>query len=391
MSRNQSSINAFFKNLFWKISRRDYVAFNPSLQVSGFGENYSILYKKLADDQKILPVRYNYHIKKFWELSYQIKGTGKGRLRYSVSTPNDEPFCITELNVSLPFDWTVDLTDKEIYGNGEKIPFVNSKQFPLESPWFIGHFEFKTENGNYKRTTGHRIRRDLVDSCEADYYQGQVYSNYDENAAMLSQEILDKIAPFINHKGRLLDIGCATGLIVEHALNNGFDAEGVDFSGWAVEQANKRTGGKCKVLNIDNASASEFRNRYDVITMHSVIEHLKFPERALDLLFDICTPGGVVYVQTLNSDSLMHSFMKEDWGGYTDYTHQSPWISNKWLLETSKKLGFEVLMVRNYHLWNDNVYDSVWQALSMAFEFAPLNTLLEDGFGDAVELILRKP
>ena len=44
---------------------------------------------------------------------------------------------------------------------------------------------------------------------------------------------------------------------------------------------------------------------------------------------------GVVYVETLNADSLMHRIMGDDWCGYSDFTHRSPWITADWLLETA--------------------------------------------------------
>ena len=143
--------------------------------------------------------------------------------------------------------------------------------------------------------------------------------------------------------GRFLDVGCATGLLVAAAQRRGLDAEGVDIYEWAVEKANARTGGRCRALDMDRAETSNFKSPYDIVVMHSVIEHLAEPERALRLLFEITRPDGIVFIQTLNADSLLHKLLGNDWEGYADYTHRSPWITAHWLETTALHIGFEVV------------------------------------------------
>jgi SAM-dependent methyltransferase len=178
---------------------------------------------------------------------------------------------------------------------------------------------------------------------------------------------------------------------VEEASKRGLDAEGVDFSEWAIGEANKRTADRCRVMNLDVATALDFPVAYDIITMHSVIEHLADPQKVLDLLFQISRPGAVVYVQTLNADSMMHKIMETQWEGYTDFTHKSPWISRDWLTGASIKTGFEVVKVKTDGAWCENKHDEVWSAFKFVIQSYPSSLLLEEAWGDFLEVILRHP
>lgn len=385
-------LKKLIKQTLFRTLGRDYFILNPAwISIGTFGASDLIGPATVPNNMYRLPVRYNYHTPPNWNLHYDIKGNSSGRLRFSLSTPNEPPFCQLEFNTDLPFSWVVRLDGDSISGNNTVIPIVDGRTIPKTAVWLVGEFEFYSEQqGVLYRKTGHRVKLNKG-ALDASYFEGLVYHSYEKESAHYPQEILDIVRRYHTLVGRLLDVGCATGLLVEYALNQGMDAEGVDCSSWAIEKANARVLGSCRILDFDGAAPSDFQAPYDVIILHSVIEHLADPERALKLLFSLCRPDGVVYIQTLNADSLMHTLMKEDWGGFTDYTHKSPWITADWLSSTSQRLGFEILHLRRYHIWNDNGYDDVWRSFAVLIQTYPASVILEDHFGDIVEVVLRKP
>ncbi|MEP6740889.1 MAG: class I SAM-dependent methyltransferase [bacterium] len=385
----RTKVARLIKMVLRKVSRRDYLILNPNW-VSLGGEGYNLMSNGRAN-KRYLPVRYSYHTPQDWNLRYDIRGHQFGVLQYSLSAPQQEPFCKVELNVQLPFTWTIKLEDQGLTGNGSHLPCVPRRQLPNKTPWLVGNLKFQSvQNETFYRRTGHRVRLE-PGVADADYFNGLVYDSYAEDAVCFPKEILKTVGRFHPLEGKILDIGCAMGLMVAEAHSRGLDAEGLDYSPWAVEQANHRTADRCRVLDLDKAVLSDFNSTYDIITMHSVIEHLGNPKHALELVYGLCRPGSVVYIQTLNADSLMHRIMGEDWGGYTDYTHQSPWITADWIEGTAKELGFEVEYLRRYYVWNDNTYDDVWRSFSSFAEIYPANVILEDQFGDAIEVVLRRP
>lgn len=375
------------KQLLRKIIRRDYLILRPDWHEVHFADEGILIVPR--EKTTYLPVRYNYHCFEKWELRYEIIGNDSGQLRYQIAVPNEPPFCSIEIEICLPFIWNVSLVDEGILmGNGNPLPV--SRPLPLDTSWLIGEFEFLSRSGQIlRRRTGHRVRKQEGNADET-YFSGWIYNNYDEDLAKYPEEVMETIRHYHPLRGRLLDVGCATGLFVEHALRNGLEAEGVDSSEWAVRKANVRTGGRCRLLDFDSAQESDFSQAFDIIVLHSVLEHLRDPERALGLLFRICRPGGIVYIQTLSADSLMHALLKDDWAGYTDHTHKSPWITADWLVRTANSLGFKVVYLRRYYVWNDNRFDDVWRAFTSLIQVYPASVLIEEQFGDGIEVILKK-
>jgi SAM-dependent methyltransferase len=174
-------------------------------------------------------------------------------------------------------------------------------------------------------------------------------------------------------------------------MKRGLDAHGVDFSSWAIERANSVTKGRCRRLDMDLATSTDFAERFNFIVLHSVIEHVSDPERLLKVIFEIAEPGAVIYIQTLNADSLMHCLLGRDWAGYTDYTHKSPWLTPDWLTDTAEKIGFSLLTIEREGVWNENSDDPVWRSFCDYLRLPPAAILLKDRFGDVVTLILRRP
>jgi SAM-dependent methyltransferase len=71
-----------------------------------------------------------------------------------------------------------------------------------------------------------------------------------------------------------LDIGCATGFVVEALLELGYDAWGTDLSYWAVEHPAQ--GAKGRLRQGDLMEGLPFLNReFDVVTCLEVLEHME--------------------------------------------------------------------------------------------------------------------
>lgn len=82
---------------------------------------------------------------------------------------------------------------------------------------------------------------------------------------------------------RVLDAGCAIGLLVEQLRALGVDAEGVDISEYAIAQAAGAAAGHCRVASL----ADELEGRYDLIVCMEVFEHMPAADAAY-ALSNIC-------------------------------------------------------------------------------------------------------
>lgn len=118
--------------------------------------------------------------------------------------------------------------------------------------------------------------------------------------------------------GLLLDIGCGNGDFLALARDMGWQVEGVDFDPKAVEVAQSRG------LNVRQGGIELLENisdKYDVITLSHVIEHVHAPIDLLQSIYRMLKPGGMLWLETPNVRSLGHRKYKENWRGIEPPRH----------------------------------------------------------------------
>jgi SAM-dependent methyltransferase len=103
------------------------------------------------------------------------------------------------------------------------------------------------------------------------YYRhccGKPYCRNDEWMAFfggIAERIVEGIGPT-----RVLDAGCALGLLVEALRDRGVEAVGVDLSSYAIGQLHD----KVKPYCCHGSISDEFSDRYDLIVCIEVLEHM---------------------------------------------------------------------------------------------------------------------
>jgi SAM-dependent methyltransferase len=133
----------------------------------------------------------------------------------------------------------------------------------------------------------------------------------DENPAYANaRKRIDSIRKIGPAKGRMLDVGCGTGIFLK-AASPFYDCSGLDVSGYATEFAARYLGVEAKKGTIFDFSFEP--NSVDVITMWDVIEHVRNPDSYVKKISDIIAPGGLLVLSTGNVDSLMFRIQGSNW------------------------------------------------------------------------------
>jgi SAM-dependent methyltransferase len=115
-------------------------------------------------------------------------------------------------------------------------------------------------------------------------------------------------------KGRILDIGCATGIFLNEMKTHGWDAYGVEPSSYAAGVAVEQLG-----LNVFNGYLDEvdFEDHFfDVITLWDVFEHLPDPDEALRIIKRILKADGSLVITMPNTDSWERKIFNQYWAGW---------------------------------------------------------------------------
>lgn len=137
---------------------------------------------------------------------------------------------------------------------------------------------------------------------------------------------------------RLLDVGAYIGVFIEVARQAGWDAWGLEPSQWAVQEARSR-----HLPMIEGTlTAPELQGqKFDVITMWDVIEHLSDPAGELARCFQLLKPGGVIIAHTMDIGSLTARLMGQRWPWLMEmHIH---YFTSQTLRKMMEKQGFEVI------------------------------------------------
>jgi 2-polyprenyl-3-methyl-5-hydroxy-6-metoxy-1,4-benzoquinol methylase len=100
---------------------------------------------------------------------------------------------------------------------------------------------------------------------------------------------------------RLLDVGCATGVMLEEAKAAGWDPVGVETSEFAAKYAAEKTG--CPVYAGTLEQAAFPAESFDVVTLMDVIEHVPNPSELIKEIHRVLRPRGVLFIVTPNFGS----------------------------------------------------------------------------------------
>jgi SAM-dependent methyltransferase len=162
-------------------------------------------------------------------------------------------------------------------------------------------------------------------------------------AQYVRQYGLEKRIKFVQKyksKGRLLDVGCATGDFLQSVSQNpNWEALGLEPNPEA-SQAARSVG-----LNVITGSIEDLRSyqqSFDVITLWNVIEHLADPKGSLQILNQLLRPGGILVVTTPDIASLDARLFGPYWIGFELPRHFFCFSAST-LGDLFKRAGFQTI------------------------------------------------
>lgn len=146
---------------------------------------------------------------------------------------------------------------------------------------------------------------------------------------------------------RLLDVGCSAGVFLKAAAEAGFRAIGVDISPVATQHARDSFHVDARTGALESTDFGG--ERFDVVTMWDVLEHLEDPWRTMQRVNDLIVTGGLLALRTPNARSLRpRLFGWEGWDMISPPEHYQLFARRSLKLFLSR-FGYQIVKLMTVH------------------------------------------
>lgn len=182
-----------------------------------------------------------------------------------------------------------------------------------------------------------------------------------------------------NIKGTFLDIGCATGLLVNKMKKSGWDAKGIEICKESAEYGSSKYG--IEIINLTLEQAKFPDNYFDIIHSSHLIEHLNDPQIFLKEIYRILKHDGSLIITTPNNSGLQAIMTKKNWRC----------IVKDHLFIFNKK-NFSLLLKKNNFLIQNQVS---WGGMAKGLVIDPIKKILDKSakifnWGDVMLFVAQK-
>jgi 2-polyprenyl-3-methyl-5-hydroxy-6-metoxy-1,4-benzoquinol methylase len=146
----------------------------------------------------------------------------------------------------------------------------------------------------------------------------------------------------LRRDGRLLDVGCAMGFLLEVAEQSGFEGYGLELNPLALAEARKSFGERVQAGELGPGAFPG--TSFDVITLIDVLEHVPDPVELLERARARLLPGGVLAAVLPNAASVVRRVLRSRWPHYAE-EHLFFWTPASLSLALTRT-GLEVRVIR---------------------------------------------
>jgi 2-polyprenyl-3-methyl-5-hydroxy-6-metoxy-1,4-benzoquinol methylase len=150
-----------------------------------------------------------------------------------------------------------------------------------------------------------------------------------------------KIVQSFVSTGRLLEIGPAYGSFTYLAKQAGFEVEAIEMDSECCQFLEDVVGVKAINSN-DPSEALKTLEKYDVITLWHVIEHLSDPWSSLERISEKLLPGGILVIAAPNPDAFQFKVLGRFWP-HVDAPRHLELIPLPLLMKKMQALGLNAL------------------------------------------------
>jgi SAM-dependent methyltransferase len=194
--------------------------------------------------------------------------------------------------------------------------------------------------------------------------------------------------------GRLLDVGCGHGLLLDEARTRGYETEGLELSEHAAAHARTKLNLTVQARTVGQLASEP---TYNAVVLADVLEHLDDPATAIDDCARRLEPGGVLCLVTPDPGSRTARFAGASWWGYLPaHTFLLPRSTLKQLLEErGLDVAEDIPLVRTFSLryWMAGLAErggAIGNAVTLLRRAVPDSARLSLSLGDERVIVARR-
>lgn len=188
--------------------------------------------------------------------------------------------------------------------------------------------------------------------------EDQGYEATRKERALQEKKILEIIKK-TKAQGRLLDIGAGSGILVEEALNLGFEAVGLEPSKWLYNKSKERN----LPVFLGTFPDERIKGLFDIITIIDVIEHVPDPVGLLKEASKALSKDGVIVITTPDVNSFFARILGFRWWHFR-IAHIG-YFNKKTLSFAGKQAGLKVKKLHrpSWYFQGDYLFSRIMQYL----------------------------
>lgn len=194
--------------------------------------------------------------------------------------------------------------------------------------------------------------------------------------------------------GKILDIGCSTGIFLDIAKEKGWETFGLELNKIEFYAA------KEKGHNVFNSQLGSvnFEEKFNIISLWDVFEHIKDGDKALRFMNGLLKDDGVILMQIPSNNSLAARVMQEKCNMFDGLEHVNLYGINSLeiILENNnlKILDMQSVIpelgVLNNYLNYDDPYQGDSDNFSSVFDLFSDKKILKSLLGYKLQVVIRK-
>jgi SAM-dependent methyltransferase len=204
-------------------------------------------------------------------------------------------------------------------------------------------------------------------------YKGGGYHDHYNNPSRVKEyeKSVNLLSGYLSCGDEILDYGCGDGYFLYLLSRNGFDSTGVEYNTDAVKYAvNSKY---CNILSVNSFQSKSYKERFNVIHLGDVLEHMPWPANTLNDILSSLKHGGVLFVEgPLENNSSPVYWFSHIFGIIKKITnpHVNPSNSPYHLFRVGSRQQYNFFLNRidaDLELKYWNVYDTGWPYIEGKF------------------------